>query len=1011
MSSVLYLSLFASPARAFAPTADATGIEPVRIQYVHPSVQAELSERPAWRRFVDTDGVGWSARFDEATGAARWLWGRGIAVPTGGPDQVANAVAALVGRHAELLGLGDGVLRLAGANYNAAFDTWYVSWDLVRDGLPVWRGGVSARVKHGKLVAITAATSGDAPVRGAFVVSAARAVSLAVSGGLAPTAEHTGGSAVQTLVERHDPTGLHLERAWLVRSETSDPPGKWVTFVDGASGDILGAYNEIRFVDGSVSAYHHPRTVDGSPLVVSPLPYVDVIGDSGSAATDMDGLYQLGASASYETAFSGDLLTVTNDAGPDASLIDSDPDLVWNAGAMTLAEPGTWLAVNQVRAWAEDIDPTLSIVTDPLLAIVNISMNCNAYYDGNLNFFHTGGGCNNTGEIFDVVFHEWGHGFHASSLEAGFLDGSLGEGVGDVVAFLQTNDNNIGPYFFTNGGPVRDVAPDMVYPDDYRNLFLFTHENGLIFGGAMWDLLGLMQDRYGIAAGTDVTSHLLAGLVKGGPDIVGSYYEILVADDDDADLSNGTPNQCDIIDAFARHGLVGFTLAATHEPLVTTAADAPAVIDATLVSTTGTCAPSTPASASVHYRIGSGAWQAVEAEITGFDLSAEIPGQPLGTFVQYYIDGVDQNGVTFMAPETGIVAPYTYFSGDVLELNCEDFEADDGGYTHQLLEGVAEPGADDWEWGSPIGLAGDPTFAFSGSKVWGTDLGTDGAYSQGKTTYLTSPSIPTGHMTDVFLQYRRWLAVEDASYDQAMILANDELVWTNYDGQGSDQTIDGQWVSHSVDLGGRGDRGELKIGFGIRSDPGLEMAGWTIDDVCFYAPATADNRLGIDDFVVTDLGGPIGLTWTNPTYAPVQQIDVVRRTDRYPNAHDDGEVVASLTAPGLGQPAEAQHANTDGSAGYYAVYASDGIAWSGYTIEGLNAGFAASNGGGPGTTGPGTTGTPDDGDPLADSDGDGEGEGKGGCGCGVAPGSAGGLGSLGLVALGLAIARRRRIAG
>ncbi|MEZ4240084.1 MAG: hypothetical protein R3F59_28830 [Myxococcota bacterium] len=809
----LSLSLLGGTAQALVP-AEGAGIEPGRIQYVHPDVQARLLHSDAWARFAASDGAGWQARFDEATGTPRWLWGRGIAVPADSPDRVATAVRGILERHADLFGLGDGELALRGANYNAAFDTWYVEWDLLRDGLPTFARTVSARVKHGQLVMISAATSPEAELRGGYALSADRAVALAIAGGVAPGAVHTDRSAQRVLLEQLDPTGLHLQRVYEVHTRTAEPPGQWVSFVDGRTGDILGAYNAIRFVTGSVSAEVHPRTTDGSPDVVAPIENAQVDGEFDSDVTAVDGSYTVTDGATYATSFAGDYLTVVNDVGADGLLEASDPDLLWDAASATPAEPNTWVAVHQVRAWAAAIDPTIGIVADPLTATVNINQACNAFYDGNLNFFHATSQCNNTGEIHDVVFHEWGHGFHATSLQAGFLDGSIGEGVGDVVAFLQTDDNLVGPYFFTDGGPVRDVAPDMVYPDDYRNLPLFSHENGLIFGGAMWDLLDLMQTRYGDAQGLDVTSRLLAGLVKGGPDIPGSYYEILVADDDDGDLADGTPNQCDIIDAFDRHGLVGYTLAATHVPLDFVPADEPAEVDVQVVSQLGDCGSAEAGEATLHYRLDGGPWQDLPATLSGTDISGLVPAQPLGTFVEYYVDGADLDGHPFSTPPTGDVAPYSYFSGDAIEVHCDDFEADDGGWTHQLLDGVAEPGADDWEWGTPTGLSGDPTFAASGTHVWGNDLGTDGHYSPDKTNYLTSPPIPTGHFTDVFLQYQRWLQVEDATYDKALILANDEVVWSNLNGRGSDHHIDAQWVSHSVDLQGKGDRTDLVIGFG-----------------------------------------------------------------------------------------------------------------------------------------------------------------------------------------------------
>ena len=40
-----------------------------------------------------------------------------------------------------------------------------------------------------------------------------------------------------------------------------------------------------------------------------------------------------------------------------------------------------------------------------------------------------------------------------------------------------------------------------------------------------------------------------------GPEIATSYEAFLFADDDDGDLSNGTPNQCLLIEAFGDHGL------------------------------------------------------------------------------------------------------------------------------------------------------------------------------------------------------------------------------------------------------------------------------------------------------------------------------------------------------------------------------------------------------------------------------------------------------------------------
>ena len=178
--------------------------------------------------------------------------------------------------------------------------------------------------------------------------------------------------------------------------------------------------------------------------------------------------------------------------------------------------------------------------------------------------------------------------------------------------------------------------------------------------------------------------------------------------------------------------------------------------------------------------------------------------------------------------------------GELQELYCEDFEAADADYTHELVAGAWEEGADDWMWGTPIGLGGDPDFAYSGDFVWGNDLGGDeynGEYQNGKHNRLSSVEIDIGDHEELLLQYRRWLNVEDGYYDQANILANGQQVWTNHatrDSIGDEHHQDDQWLLHSVPIQADGS-GLLTVSWEIITDRGLTMGGWNIDDVCVYA--------------------------------------------------------------------------------------------------------------------------------------------------------------------------------
>ena len=129
------------------------------------------------------------------------------------------------------------------------------------------------------------------------------------------------------------------------------------------------------------------------------------------------------------------------------------------------------------------------------------------------------------------------YGFHYHNLLSGVFDGSVSEGLADSIAFLQTGDAKISPYFYVSGGHIREVSNNRSYPEDIVNE---VHIDGLIFAGAVWDLWNiLVQDDP--EEGTNTLTHLLVEATSMGPEIATSYEAFLFADDDDGDLSNGIP--------------------------------------------------------------------------------------------------------------------------------------------------------------------------------------------------------------------------------------------------------------------------------------------------------------------------------------------------------------------------------------------------------------------------------------------------------------------------------------
>jgi hypothetical protein len=184
----------------------------------------------------------------------------------------------------------------------------------------------------------------------------------------------------------------------------------------------------------------------------------------------------------------------------------------------------------------------------------------------------------------------------------------------------------------------------------------------------------------------------------------------------------------------------------------------------------------------------------------------------------------------------------------VTPLYCTDFESDPNkeGWQHGLEDGEETEGADDWAWGEAKGSPknGDPPTAFSGDNVFGNDISVEdnfnGLYQPDKINFAQSPVVDTQGHTNVRLQYRRWLNVEDAHFDHASILVDGNVVWENLDSDEGDASKthhqDREWRFHDVDLSDHiADDGTVRVTYKLASDGGLELGGWTLDDFCIVA--------------------------------------------------------------------------------------------------------------------------------------------------------------------------------
>jgi uncharacterized protein (TIGR03382 family) len=379
----------------------------------------------------------------------------------------------------------------------------------------------------------------------------------------------------------------------------------------------------------------------------------------------------------------------------------------------------------------------------------------------------------------------------------------------------------------------------------------------MIFGGTFWDLRkALIADPtaggLGEAEGIRITEKLYIGALRRSINIPTSLIEVLAADDDDGDLSNGTPHECAIRDAYGRHGLrtVSGTVAAPDHLVQPTRA-AGVRIDLTGLATR--CKGDEIDHADLVWKPSStggpaaGSVTATRAASDPEKFSAELPVATDDT-VLYQVKVVFKDSSVLTLPDNLADPYYQLYEGRTVPLYCMSFETGDpmaAGWTTGTKDGSRSP----WVWGTPTAGATDPHGAFSGTHALVQVL--DGDYGPKASSYVRMPPIPIGQWTDVHLQYRRWLAVEDSHFDQARITVGDQMAWINSTQNMGDssagQHIDREWRFQDVPVSGYQTGHTLDIAWDLTSDEGLQFGGWAIDDVCVVA-----NTSGVcGDAVVT----------------------------------------------------------------------------------------------------------------------------------------------------------------
>ncbi|MBK8232623.1 MAG: T9SS type A sorting domain-containing protein [Candidatus Eisenbacteria bacterium] len=471
-------------------------------------------------------------------------------------------------------------------------------------------------------------------------------------------------------------TSVEHHLVYKVTLRTQEPFGKWVSYADAHDSEIVWRYNDIHYVnytgdaDGDVQEDTYCNGAESTPFKYL---RVNVTG-VGTTTTDINGNWTLANGDNTPRGVTADLygpyVDLNNVAGAEAAFSGTATpgtpfNVLWNNTNSRADERDVFLAVNDVRDFMFQFDPTFSYINQRITANVGINDVCNAYWDGTINFFSAGGGCANTGEIQGVVHHEFGHGVQAAILGSQGNEG-LGEGNADVLANLLTQESIIGRGFFEGNcvTGIRNSENSLRYPENVVGIEI--HAAGQVIAGFHWDIMELLQTLHGFETGTIESAELWHfGRILSHPftqpaQVLGTF----VADDDNGNLSDGTPNYDVLCVAATNHGFSCPTLTQgitiTHTPIATSTTEGDKLVTCTITNTGGTLVP---AELYVDYRINGGSFVRVPLASGGpSTYTATIPNVQQPAEVEYYIHAANSLGQQRTNP---LLAPTYVHSFDV----------------------------------------------------------------------------------------------------------------------------------------------------------------------------------------------------------------------------------------------------------------------------------------------------------------------------------------------------------
>lgn len=813
--------------------------------------------------FRDRHAGAWHVSVDPMSGTLREIYGTGFELdgPVDSPIDVLAAGLEIVETERDFLGLTgtpalDAIafdLIASGGEPVRAGALWYANFGLVRDGIPFdARSRVDLRIHESGVLA--AILLGDLPTS----LDPATPTTAAVSARDAVMNRARAISATDLAIVEEprleyvvDAAG-HAHLAWKSRVEGIAANGMpllrdvWIA----ARGDarFLTERDHVHTIDVTGDAIGRGNLSDPTTgLIDMPLEHLEVsVQETGNTGlTDAAGMFTV------PNAGSSPVTVVAELRGPfvDVDTLDGGPDLRYEM----VHTPGTPVPIRfnasppegvptetaQVNAFVHTnyihdflrsrLDlPALDV---PIPCAVNepTTIGCNAVYQaGTLKFQDAVGNCRNM--AFDtIIYHEYGH--FLDDVTGGIIDRALTEGLADAIAALASGQPLIGANYDVTQQYLRTVDNDTQWPA--YECGSSVHCAGGAYAGFVWHARERLINKLGEGPGTAHAEAIVLLSTLANPiNMPRAVLEVFLQDDDDGNIANGSPNFTQLARAALRHGFdppVVEIVKFTHSewPFATVDSVNDLDIVATIEPFVGPLS-----SAMLYYSLDNGSYQSTSMMPGGAtdEWVGTIAAQPCGTWIKYYFEATDAIGNTRLWPplagDSARRLAFSFHIGRAEVIFFEDFENGFGpAWTHG-----ADSGVDDWEAGTPNPSGTniyDPTFAYSGTGVAGTDLTMDGNYANDTSSFLRT-TIDCSAYTTIWTKFRHWISTERFLSDTLRFRVENSSTTMNGQAQAIAATA---WTPFERDISlFAAGNAEVDIQFLLDSDDTFTAGGWNVDD-------------------------------------------------------------------------------------------------------------------------------------------------------------------------------------